>query len=158
MGDTRQQVLHETAASGDAQLLDAAIRAGAQINSMRAGSTALCRACLNGRSACAQLLLAAGADHSLRATVAATQVSLTPLQLAAAHDSPGHTECVAALLQAGADPWAAFGFDASIALHLAAGLASVEAVRLLCEAAHARVSKRISLLGRAQRGHSHIVD
>lgn len=140
MDDDVQRVLHEAAISGDVRLLESAIAKGVDVNAVRRGSTALCSACLNGHHECVQRLLATGADPSLRAVVAATQVSLTPLHLAASHQSDGHTICVGALLQAGADPWASFGADRSVALHLAAGLASVDAVRLLCEVAQFRVS------------------
>lgn len=140
MDDDLQRVLHEAAISGDVRLLESAIAKGVDVNAVRRGSTALCSACLNGHHQCVQRLLSAGAVTSLRAAVAATQVSLTPLHLAASHQSDSHTVCVAALLQTGADPWASFGADRSVALHLAAGLASVDAVRLLCEMAQFRVS------------------
>lgn len=140
-----EPVLHDAASDGNLQLLDAVIKEGVDVNHLRGGATALCRACLHGHHECVQRLLAAGADPSLRAVVPAVEVSpaptgLTPLQLAATHDSGGSTACVAALLKAGADPWAPFGEEGLTVHHLAAGLASVDAVRLLCEAAPVLVS------------------
>lgn len=140
MFDSRQLLLHEAAASGNVTLLEAAITAGVNVNHERGGATALCRACRMGHAECVKRLLVAGADLTLRAAVPQVPADLEPLHLATVGDSEGHTECVAALLQAGADPWATIGTDGAVALHMAAGRASVEAVRLLCEAAQTRVS------------------
>ncbi len=136
-----QFLLRLSAASGSVEQLEQLIRQGADVNALHGGSTALCEACRNGHPRCVELLLAAGADHSIGEPVPGRSCSMTPLHLTVMNRrSASHTACVAALLQAGADPLATAGRTGLTPLHFAAADASLEAVRLICEAAHARVS------------------
>ena len=130
---------------GDVAELDALLRAGVDVNARFGfgidGGTALHEACRVGQPACMRLLLAAGADHNIRG-----RQGVTLLYLAANFGTARHTECVAALLHAGADICAATHNTGLTPLITAASFARPETVRLLCEAAHAQVGTRAQFL------------
>ncbi len=138
MADPQVARLHAAAKRGNVTQLDALLRAGVDPNALiqPGGDTALCEACRAGHPACVELLLAAGADHSLRGRDARNA-----LHLAALNRSARHAECVAALLRTGADPHASAPYPYMDVLNTAASCASLEAVRLICEAMHTWVSK-----------------
>lgn len=115
-----QLSLHDAAKRGDVQQLRRAIAAGANVNARHGDMTPLARACLH-------------------APASSAERPLSPLHWATITQFDSHTDCVAALLQAGANPCATFGPNLT-ALHVAAERASVQAVQMICEAAHARVS------------------
>ena len=127
--------LHDAARKGDEQQLAAALAAGAPVDGMLHGRTALHWACWSGQSRCAELLVEAGANQAAVAPLSGT----TPLHLAAMGHTTGHTECVAALLAAAAasaaQPYAmhadAFG---RTPLHWAVLYGALDSARLLAAA------------------------
>ncbi len=114
----------EASRVGDAEALRAAVRAGGDVNAAQSdGFTALHWAAKNGHRAIAEVLLAAGADHS-----ATTRLGRhTPLHVAAAS---GHAGVAEALLAGGAapDPVTSTGAQP---IHLAAASGNVELVAAL---------------------------
>lgn len=86
--------LHDAARKGDGQQLAAALAAGAPVDGMLHGRTALHWACRSGQLRCTKLLVEAAANQEAVSPLSGT----TPLHLAAMGRTTGHTECVAALL------------------------------------------------------------
>lgn len=129
--------LHAGAKSGDPAQVAAALAAGAEVDSLDRGWTALSWLCAQreaseGHLECIKLLLAAGADHK----PAEGALHWIPLHWATQQVPDGHAQCVAALLAAGADPLARDVFG-GVPLHFAATRGRLGAVRLLAEAAPA---------------------
>lgn len=133
--------LHVAVKRGDAAGVAAALADRAvHVNGVFLGSTALYEACCWGHLECAKLLLASGADHTVRHTVNGR----TALHAAALGHGEGHVQCLASLLAAGADPLATATSHVSTyvgpgqtPLHIAAAFGSLAAARLLAEAAPA---------------------
>ncbi len=129
---------------GDAAHLNELLQAGVDANARATprSDTALCEACSAGHPECVELLLAAGADHSLTRK----ESSHTALHLAAWNfnriSAARRAACVAALLRAGADPFAVGHYGTP--LHAAVHEGNLEAVRLMCEAAYAWVSEYVT--------------
>ena len=89
--------LHWGAAKGDVSIVDALLKAGAEINKAAAwGESPLYEAAAKGQVAAAEVLISAGADMNQ----AQTKEGYTPLIAAAI---AGHTPMVEALLAAGVD-------------------------------------------------------
>lgn len=129
--------LHAGAKSANPAQVAAALAAGAEVDSLDRGWTALSWLCAQreaseGHLECIKLLLAAGADHK----PAEGALHWTPLHWATQQAPDGHAQCVAALLAAGADPLARDVFG-GVPLHFAATRGHLGAVHLLAEAAPA---------------------
>lgn len=141
--------LHAAVEKDDTASAAAALAAGANVNGalegQAAGTTALHKACANGSPGCVRLLLAAGADVSLKEAAGNT----TALHLAAYNRTKTSAECIQALLEAGADPCTVAGpgqHEGFTALHLAAFMGNLEAAHLLLRAAP-RAAVRINSKG-----------
>ena len=133
---TPNKELHAGAESGDPARVAASLAAGAEVDSVDRGWTALSRVCARreaskGHLECFKLLLAAGADHRPEKC---SRLDWTPLHWTAMHAPDGHAQCVVELLAAGADPVARDIFG-EVPLHCAARHGRLDAARLLAEAA-----------------------
>jgi hypothetical protein len=122
----RDQHLREAAERGDVATVERVLMKGpALVNAScgRTGWTALHSSADRGRLNVLKVLLAVRADPGLRTARGATALALA--------SASGHTECVKALLDAGADPAQAAGRSDRTALHGAMRLNRPEVVRAL---------------------------
>lgn len=125
--------LRDAALLGCTTSVQAALAAGESASAIQNGWTVLHSACHSGSVECVELLLAAGAN--IVVNVAETYFGVTPLHLAAGYNTSRHTQCVAALLAAGADPCTTNNKCRTTALRVAMLIGTFEAACLMLRAA-----------------------